>query len=510
MTLTLVDVAGANFRTDEDSDQLNSDFMRRLGVKARYIPARLAIARSLAAQGPLPALADQADWGKAIKGDTLFGTGAALSTWFALVTQKAEGNVSSLKDLLSLVAAHWNRGLALLDEEWRQANGQEVQFIRRLVEVAGLPQTGASRGTVIDDTPTSSGPLIVPIGEVSTDVTSGTHVEWVLNAPGGSPHAAIMGGVGSGKTRTAVAMLKSLRAKAAVPFIAFDFKGDLGTDSEGKGYGLDKVFEATIIQPPRQAVPLDVLALRSRDEITISEGALRFRESFARLKGTPLGNKQRAAVAEAAEIALRNEVPCQLRHVREALRLVYEQKEMPEDGATAALDEICRFALFTPTLPPAEFFKRSWIIRLPQEVPESSRGIIVNLMLDALDTHLNSLPDAGMEDGKHRSLRVLCVIDEAHRILGTKLPSLANLIRMSRSKGGSIMLISQSPDDFSGEEDEFLSEMGLVGAFASNARPTSVTRIFGKSANLSKLTTGQCFVKMRGEEAARRVSSWSK
>ena len=46
MPFTLVDVAGANFRTDEESDERNSVFMRRLGVKSRYIPARLALARA--------------------------------------------------------------------------------------------------------------------------------------------------------------------------------------------------------------------------------------------------------------------------------------------------------------------------------------------------------------------------------------------------------------------------------------------------------------------------------
>ncbi|KQQ17380.1 hypothetical protein ASF59_00095 [Methylobacterium sp. Leaf121] len=513
MAMTLVDVAGGNFRTDEDSDAKNNDFMKRLGIKARFIPARLAIARSLAAQGGPPAVPYSAEMGKAIKGDTLFGTGANLSTWIALITQKNSGNITNLKDLLAAVAAHWARGLSLLDAEWGHADGQEAAFIRRLVEVAGLPLTGGSGiggplGRV--DFSSSPGPIPVPVGEVSTDVTSKAAIEWVLNGSGGSPHSALMGGVGSGKTRTAAAMLKAIRQRSTVPFLAFDFKGDLGTDGDGKGYGLDKVFGATVIQPPRTPIPLNVLALRSSDDVTLAEDAMRFRDSFGRLKGSTLGAKQRSAVFDAAQMALRNEHPCQLFHIRDALLGIYAQKNMPEDGATAAMEDICRFPLFTPSMSPAEFFSKSWIIRLPQEVPEASRGIIVNLMLDALDTYLNSLPDAPMEDGQHRSLRALCVIDEAHRVLGSKLPSLSNLIRMSRSKGGAVMLISQSPDDFSGEEDEFLSEMGLVGAFASNAKPNAVSRIFGKGVSLSRLATGHCVVKLRGEDASRKVISWRK
>lgn len=139
---------------------------------------------------------------------------------------------------------------------------------------------------------------------------------------------------------------------------------------------------------------------------------------------------------------------------------------------------------------------------------EESRSIVVNLVLDALDQYLNGLPDAPVAENGSRGMRVLCVIDEAHRILGSKLPSLSNLVRMSRSKGDSVMLISQSPDDFTGEEDDFLSEMGLVAAFSTNAPPRNATRVLGKGANLSTLGTGQSYVKRRGDAAAHKVQSW--
>ena len=48
MSFSLVEVAGANFRTNEESDELNTKFMGRLGMRKRYLPAALAISRSLA------------------------------------------------------------------------------------------------------------------------------------------------------------------------------------------------------------------------------------------------------------------------------------------------------------------------------------------------------------------------------------------------------------------------------------------------------------------------------
>lgn len=143
MSISLVEVAGANFRTDYDSDKLNTDFMGRLGMRKRYLPARLAISRSLAISAPVSLPTDQLEPGKVIKGDTLFGTGTELSVWLALIVERAGEPDLDIKRLISLVGAHWRRGLARLNEEWDQAGADVAQFVRRLVEVAELPQRGA-------------------------------------------------------------------------------------------------------------------------------------------------------------------------------------------------------------------------------------------------------------------------------------------------------------------------------------------------------------------------------
>lgn len=512
MTFSVVDVAGANFRTDEASDELNSEFMKRLGMKKRYLPARLALSRSLGVPLPPEPIPVEADWGKTIKGDTFFGTGADLMSWIALIVQHKPDQDYDLKTLVAAVAAHWRRGLRLLDSDWRQSGEDISKFVRALVEHAELPLSGRMKlrdRQQATDAFSSNGLISVPVGEISTEANTGISVEWTLNGPGCSPHSAVMGGVGSGKTRTAVSILRAIRKAAPLPIIAFDFKGDLATDESGGGYHLEQLFDATVIEPPRMPVPLDVLALRSRDEIDLSQGASRFRESFSRLKGARLGDKQRDAVYEAASRALRARTPCQLDDFQAELLNVYAEREIKEDGAIAAAREVCRFPLFTPELTPEEFFKRSWIIKLPPHVVEESRSIVVNLVLDALDQYLNSLPDTAVAEDGSRGMRVIAMIDEAHRILGSRLPSLSNLVRMSRSKGGAVMLISQSPDDFSGEEDDFLSEMGLVAAFSTNAPSKAAARILGRGANLATLSTGQAYVKRRNDNAARKVQSWS-
>ena len=517
MTISQVEVAGANFRTDEQSDALNTKFMRYLGMRKRYLPARLAIARSLAISTPPEPLTDDHVLGKVIKGDALFGTGTALSVWMALIMERVGETDVDTRELIAFVGAHWRRGLGLLDKEWKHSNDDTTQFVKRLMDAADLSSSARkSPRSKVSEPDISSvfgdggvQQVTIPIGEIASDVSTGEEVRWDLNGKGGSPHSAIMGGVGSGKTRTAVAMLRAISEQVPVPFLAFDFKGDLGTDASGAGYHVEKLFDAQTLEPPRQSIPLDVLALRARDEVGITQAAERFLESFDRLKGSRLGEKQREAVYDAARSALEKESPCELRHILDVLERVYEEREMKKDGATATMKKICRFPLFEPRLVPAAFFQQSWLVRLPHNVPEDSCTIVVNLILDALDQHLNSLKDTEVDANGARDLRILCMVDEAHRILGSKPPrSLSNLIRMSRSKGGSVMLISQSPNDFSRADDDFLSNMGLVTAFSTNASTRNIERILGKGVKLTALQTGQCFAKMIGEQTARKIQAW--
>lgn len=507
MSFDLQKITSTSFHTDAKSDELNTKFISRLGMRWHYQPARLAIALSLADQTLPKCLEGNNPPGKTIKGDTIFGAGANLSIWLSLIIEHSQKYNIDSHTLQELVEAHWRRGLLILDKHWKESGEDISRFMHQLVLLAKLPTGYGDRPQGLLDYATSSsfaaseGTIQVSIG---TDIVQQQEISWNLNGAGGSPHCAIMGGVGSGKTRTAASMLKSIHDQASqVPLIAFDFKGDL------EGYELDQLFDAQTLEPPRQSIPLDVLALKNNDDITISETAIRFRESFAHLKGSKIGEQQKNAIREAANQALKHHSPCELSHIQAALQEHYEQNEKKEDGAISAMKELCLFPLFKPEQSPADFFSKSWIIKLPPNVTENNRTIVVNLLLDALDQYLNSLSDAPQEEDGSRKLRVICMVDEAHRILGTKLRSLSNLVRMSRSKGGAIMLISQSPDDFSTAEDDFLSEMGLVMAFSTNAFSKNVKHILGQNANLTGLQKGQCLVKLRDTPTSKKVVAWT-
>lgn len=503
--LTLDAIAGAGFRSTADTDELSQYVKDALGFGAFNIPARLAIARSLSlSDAPPKSLAEP---GRSIKGETLFGTGPDLAAWVSLIIEHHGKTPSTLKELQGIVTAHWARGMKRIAEDVRAADADSTEFWRRLAE-SSLPATASDQNPgqsgAGDSARTAEGPISLRLGEVGRDVGTQEEVGWTINAPGGSPHSAFMGGVGSGKTRTAAFVLRSIASHGPVPIIAFDFKGDMSD----KYNALDQAFGATVVSPPNQPIPLDVFALADRSKNSVVTTAQRLRDSLSNLKQTKFGDLQKRRLNDALEASLLAHNPCTLPHIKDALVDVYAEQGAKEDGAVAALVDLCRLPLFEPRMSPAEFFSKSWIISLPASVPELVRVAVVSLLTDALERHINSLGDSSTDEEGNRALRSLCVIDEAHKILGARLPGLANLIRLGRSKGAAVMLISQRPDDFEGEDDDFLSEMGLIVCFSTNAKDNAVKRILGQGASLTTLKKGEALIKQRGDSKSRKILAW--
>ncbi len=470
--------------------------------------ARLAIARSLAlTEPPLSLTSGEANSrANPIPGRNLFGDSGDLAAWLALFVQRTGSPDMSRRQFQALLAGHWTRGAELLEDDWEQSGRDLGRFVARLAELASLPGDSGGGGLgPAPPTPTIAGELRLTVGEVAKDARTGEEVVFALNGAGGSPHMAIMGGVGSGKTRTAVHMLKELRRFGETPLLAFDFKGDLAEN-------LAATYGANVLRPPDTPVPLDVLNVSSDSENAIKQAASRIREAFVSVKTSRIGGVQSEALWEAVAAALRTRIGTEaatLTDVTRSLGVVYEERDRKPDELTALLNELTRFDLFIPTEAPADFFSRSWIVQLPQDGSDETRRLIVNLMLNALDRWLNGLPDAPLDAEGRRTVRHVTLLDEAHVILRTRLPALANLVRMSRSKGGVLLLASQSPDDFEGAEDAYLDNMGLTLAFNTQAKPGPTRRIFGDGLSLTSLGVGEALCRIRAEAKTRRVTAWT-
>jgi Cdc6-like AAA superfamily ATPase len=506
MALDLMELARTDFRTTRQADELNSRFQKLLGSPHRYGPARLALGISLSDPSPLAPLdANADDVGKPIKGEQLFGTAADLATWIALLVERSAFTGDVVKrDFQAAVAAHWHRGTSVMWQAWKSCDNDFDQFMVHVMQRAGLKETGEASLRDGGSEPQNFGPIDLTLGNPGIDLVSNQRVGWRMNARGVSPHIALMGTLGTGKTRLANDFIAQIRKQApGCGFVVFDMgKGDLAGNAS-----LVESLEATVVRPPKAAVPLDVLSLGDESETTLLDAARRFRDSFARAPVSRLGAKQQDAVREGTIRALRRSSPATLLKVKEAMRELYDEQKRQSDIVTATLNELCDYSLFTPQLSPAAFFKRNWIIDV-HEADEMTQRLVVYMILDAIDVFLTRLSDSPLDAEYNRALRLVVVIDEARKLLGSNHPSLINIVRTARSKGGAVMFITQSPDDFVAEEENFLENIGLALSFRTNAQSAALRAVLGEKVDLGGLPNGICVTRLPDRRGSLRVRAW--
>lgn len=508
-------LVNANFRTSKRADTINDLMKAKLGLHNNYEPARLAIAHSLALPDPAPQLADDDadDSGKVIKGSTLF-SDEELPVWVSLIVEKAGLLNPTVEDIQEHVRRHWHRGILLLKAEWENCAGESPdgayeRFILFLAQRAGLPAHGQHAGSSTDDDGRGAEPkrpavpVTVRLGDPGTDERTGLPATWLLNGKG-SPHVALMGGTGSGKTRLARSLLGQIRLQTKVPCIIFDFKGDLAGNP-----GFVNEVGATIVTAPDTPVPLDVLHIPDAGQA--ASAAVRFRDSFVRIPKSRPGAVQADELRDAAKTAFqkfRVGKPIEITAIRDELVANYASTTRKGNVLTATFNELTQWRLFDPRMPPSEFFRRSWIIDV-HNAEESAQRLIVFLMLDALYAHFKSLPDSAMDKQGNRALRLVLVVDEARRVLSYGQPSLISLVRESRSKGMSVFLISQSPEDYDTAEEDFLDQIGLTVCFKANGTsPRVLKACLGQTVDLAGLPDGVAVTRLPGQSGVARVRAW--
>ena len=134
------EVWGANFNTSGDAWRETDRLRALLGMETRAQVARLAIGRSLGQEESAPETPDRL--GKGIRGHILF-EGRGLPLWIGiLVTQLRREHPDKdvmLADLQDAVRRHWHRGIALLVEDWQEADEDYRRFVEILARLRLRP-----------------------------------------------------------------------------------------------------------------------------------------------------------------------------------------------------------------------------------------------------------------------------------------------------------------------------------------------------------------------------------
>ncbi len=507
------------YRPAAEVEDILDSLRRNLIVGEQYRVGRLAIARSLSEE-ELVVVLPKMEMGRAIEGQTLFGEDASI--WASLIAEASPTQISSIDQFRALVEAHWTRGARLLQQDLENSDMRSAKFITLLAafakqrgEVSVLPYA--------DDNfqiPQVTGAITVKVGEVSTNLKNEQPVSYVLNAPGVSPHVSVLGKTRSGKTRTGIVMAEQIAGQSQLPMLLIDPKGEFISKgkfvrkTEWQGRTLADRFPGLLpIDVPNQPVPLDFLYRSPRPTpIELAQLAMSFKDSFQkclRAKGDAALNTLRQSVQD---LLGDSRGPVSLEAVLHEVQDANLRQGRNSNTIEAKLSEMCALHLFEPVSPPYKFFAGRWAVGLG-DATEESRRLVMFLLLDALAKYLLSLPDSDTDAGSYRAARHILVIDEAKEILSYKHNALSNLVRKSAAKGGIVMLLSQSPDDFSGEEDDFLAQISSIIVFTSSTnsvkdlRAALGRRLAPEDFSDKNLPTGVALAKLPKQELM-KLRAW--
>lgn len=491
--ISLENVLVSNFQTSAEADKITEMLKGQLGLSVRYRIARLAIGRSLG-EPTFPTQNVDAQ-GKTIKGDLLFGLDE-YPLWVGLLITNIKKHIPkpelTIAALQYAVRRHWHRGVLLLLDDWKEAGEDPRKFWEILIHRrAMLPDTVSKSGKFGEIHHDDDMGFTGVAKAVYVDLGKGAdapHEQFkrLVNGVGTSPHMAIMGQSGSGKTRIMKEVLKQIHAQTSAPVILLDLgKGDLANDT-----ALIDALGAKILRVPEDGIPLDMFYASNQNDEVATDTVMGFRDSFSSVVQGKLGPKQLDNLREALKPLFMAEKKITLENVRARLEQHYQDNELKVDSVMSTINDLTQYTIFRPDFSPQQFFSQSWIITFAH-AHDTIKNLAVFLLMDALNTYMKRSPEAPQDSEGNRAIRLVLAVDEARHLLASKHDALSDNIRLHRSKGLVVTLASQSPDDYDGKSDDYLENIGLPICFNTNAVATKVLQnMFRGKANFATLPSG--------------------
>jgi Cdc6-like AAA superfamily ATPase len=496
-----------DIRPSPSSWELIDKLKRVWDVRVNYVPIRIAIGRSLLSGDKPNPNEYEDDKKRAIDTQQIFsGGGTDYSPLFrALIVQRHDGALNE-DEFLRLVKAHVDHGFQLIEIDTKDFKTTD-QYVDYLVELtqAGLDQRKTEAPPQVEAVPAFSGLLTLELG-VDAKTEKSVRVEFNRRA---NNYLAVTGKPGGGKTQFVKDILAQLRKQSdyKLNFVFFDYaKGDVADD--------EKFVEATrarVIRLPDESLPVNPFSrVNIESPMAIKIAAQEFSDTIRdveRKMGTVQGEMLYDAILKSFDVA-RGETPpfpdfyC----VREEVDYAYFNNNRKPDTLTEVMRQLTDFQIFARANA-AEL----WSTLSDKTVIVDLHGLTVLremtvcLVLNALHRELMAMPDTKVENGV-REMRTIIVIDEAHHFLRDKKRNriLQLLIREIRSKGASVFLLSQSPDDYDQTEFDFTELLEFIFILQSNASATkflqqslglTAQRARALASEVAHLPTAQAFTK---------------
>jgi DNA sulfur modification protein DndE len=448
-----------NIRTSEANKTVVQELTRRLNLGTENVVSRIAFSYSLSKGIKLNLEQDLFDSkGKEYKDDILFGK--FRDYYIALICQHYDLYKSD-KDIGKYIKMHIDHGLGLMSKLFEEnPNYSGLDFLVENLEkgIEKLEESDITNDAILFDEKTRSlrvsnkpyctKPIKIKVGETFDDEA----VLFNLNDTSihNNAHIAVAGNSGTGKTYFANSLLKQIatNSNGEVNFLFLDFKG-ITPEDEKKNSDFFKATNCELIKAPQTSFPINPITfIDNINEKNKIMGINKFVDIIASYAN--LGKVQEQTLRDATRDCFNNSKNGKHPSFRDIYNQVLVLEGSKPSSLRKILEDISDLDLFADASDDkGAFLNKNYYLSLSGDLDQSIRITSVFLIINYIYNTFMNMDNADIENNQ-QGMRYVLLIDEAHTIFREKKSQLIleKMLREIRSKGVSIVLLSQGIQEF--------------------------------------------------------------
>lgn len=358
-----------------------------------------------------------------------------------------------------------------------------------------------------------SSPLSIEVGNIIGNPKN--KIELALNDTTlyNNCHIAVAGNSGTGKTQFALELLAQITEKSngKVNFIYLDFKG-LKKDDLKHYDSFFKRSKSKFIDAPLTPFPLNPLTfIDNINDKNKLMGISKFVDIIS--KYTPsMGKKQEQKLKDATKEAFLDQKSGNFPTIANIKDKLLESYEGKVDTLTEVMCSLSEYEIFA-SKPKKSFLNQNYYLSLSGDLPNEVRFTSTFLVINYIYNTFMNMENTPVENNS-KGLRYVLLIDEAHVIFKEKKSQdlLEKILREIRSKGVSIVLLSQGIEEFNQPSFDFSSmcDIAFLLDIKNKTNLKMINKFLGFSdkegakvaRSMEKIESGQAISNIKEFEAA--------
>ncbi len=426
---------------------------------------------------------------------TVIGEGSNL-TIFKTIVDQHYGKSTFEDEFAKLFKLHLNHGLNIWNEKIETSNisnGDHIDILLKSIQNGLALRSNAvkvnSGNVQINSMKEINSLLSFELGKTE----SGETIEIRINdlREFDNRNMAIAGMAGSGKTQLMKDILYQISKNTnnELKFIFFDYKGE-GNPSQLKPF-LDATkceFIDIVNDNGVKFNPFLSISLEERQRPFSIKAFVDTIATFVPSVGVAQKNILTNVITDLFES--KNGSYPTINELFEAIEEYYEENNRKPDTLFAGIQDLTT-NIFNCNPNNPNILGKSLYLNLPPALSDTLRQLVVFLLLRYFNTYFSSTNDCEPVDHIF-PLRYIIVIDEAHIYLKNKnaRKALEELLRLLRSKGVIIVMLSQGVEDYKTKDFDFASQVKLpICLNIQNKDYKAISNFVGTPSSKYKLET---------------------